>query len=98
MKAKNNLTILLLFFCITIFAQKKEFSILGKWQETAYSADDGGGKMYTNKIKNGAILFFETNNSVKDNLGNIGTYELKGGRLKIELNKYNNSLYIQINI
>jgi hypothetical protein len=85
MKFKNKLTMLFLFLCLTIFAQEKEFSVLGKWQEISYTSDNGGGELNTKKIKNGTEFFFETNNSVKKNNGNKGKYQLTGNRLKIEL-------------
>ncbi|WP_447636615.1 hypothetical protein [Flavobacterium microcysteis] len=80
-------------------SQKKEFTILGKWQAVEYSGSDGA-KVFTNKISNGEIFIFEMKNVVKDKLGNTGTYTFQNNKLHIELaeqDKYYTLSYDEIN-
>lgn len=86
---KKMLTVVLVIFCNTVFSQKTEFSILGKWQKIAENGNDGAHD-YTQKVENGEILFFENNSIVKDGIGNSGVYELNEHKLKIKLNEKEN--------
>jgi hypothetical protein len=97
---KNILSISFLVIVSSAFSQAKEFSLSGKWQEIQNAGNDGA-KKYVQKIENGRILIFESNNVLKDTLGNTGNYELKGDSLHFELSNrhyyfrlYQDQLYI----
>jgi hypothetical protein len=77
-----------LFILKSYLCQTKEFSIIGKWQETEHHGSDGA-KAFVNKIKNGRVLIFDNKNGVKDEKKNKGTYQLKGDSLHIFLAKDN---------
>lgn len=78
---------LLLTSLILIFgckAQKKEFSLLGKWKQTERLGNDGA-KDFKVPIENGIIIIFESGNIVSDKFGKKGIYEVNGERLFIKL-------------
>lgn len=78
---------LLLTFVILIFgceAQKKEFTLLGKWKQTERLGNDGA-KDFRVPIENGQIITFERGNIVTGIFGKKGTYKINGERLFIKL-------------
>ena len=77
--------IFFLLVAMSFFAQiKNDSSILGKWQLIA-SSGSNGAKNYTNEVKNGEILFFQSKNQVSNEKDSKGTYQLNGDKLKIML-------------
>lgn len=77
---------LLLTFLFLIFgcnAQKKEFSLLGKWKQTERLGNDGAND-FAVLIENGIIITFESDNIVTDKFGKKGKYEVNGERLFIK--------------
>lgn len=84
--------IFLLFLSLSnAYAQDKEFSIIGKWQEEAKVGSDGATN-FRHEIINGNVLFFKKNNKISDRYGSKGKYYFKGEKhsglkLKIVLNK-----------
>lgn len=78
---------LLLLFSINTHAQeRKNNSIIGKWKLVAEGGSTGAN-VYSNEIKNGEILIFESENKIKNGKGKKGTYELHDDKLKIKLNR-----------
>lgn len=83
---KKILFLTTLILTLACSAQKKEFSLLGKWKENEEISSDGANKIRI-PIENGEILIFEPNNVVKDGQDNEGTYEVKGNHLHIVINQ-----------
>lgn len=78
--------LLLMIFSINTCAQeKRNNSMIGKWKLIAESGRNGAN-VFTNEIKNGEILIFETENKITNEKGKKGTYELNDNKLKIKLN------------
>ncbi|MNQ64458.1 hypothetical protein D3C85_788820 [compost metagenome] len=81
---KKILFLAILILTVGCRAQKKEFSLLGKWKQIEEISSDGAKKIRI-PIENGEILIFKSNNIVKDEQGNEGTYEAKGDQLRIAI-------------
>ncbi len=62
-------------------------TLIGKWKLVAESSSNGSAKIFTNEIKNGEILIFQSKNRLKNENGNMGTYEIEGDKLKISIDK-----------
>jgi CarboxypepD_reg-like domain len=80
----RKLSIIFYFLISNCLAQNIDFSIIGNWQEIEYQGNNGATD-YINKIENGRVFIFETNNIIKDTKGNIGTYQLNELKLHISL-------------
>ena len=83
-------SLIFLSFCTVIssgcLSQNQDTSIIGHWQEIEYHGNNGA-KDYIQKIENGRVLIFESNQLLKDAVGNKGTYQLKGDSLYTLLGK-----------
>jgi hypothetical protein len=83
---KKILFLTILILTLGCRAQKKEFSLLGKWKLIEEISSDGANKIRI-PIKNGETLIFEYNNVVKNEQGDEGKYEVKGDSLHIAIPK-----------
>jgi hypothetical protein len=81
---KKYISILFLFYCFTVSSQIAKKSLIGKWQLTTEASSNGGGKIYSTKIKNGAVLIFDSNKGVIFK-GVKGTYDLESDRLILKI-------------
>ncbi|RZJ29810.1 MAG: hypothetical protein EOO48_06600 [Flavobacterium sp.] len=86
MTVKTFLSASLILVCSVIFSQQKEFTIIGKWQQTARNGNDGAHD-YTVQLKNGEVLTFDAGNIVKDTIGNTAHYTFDGKKLEFKLAK-----------
>lgn len=79
---KKTISLSLVLISLNCFAQKDTFSIIGKWQQTAYRGNDGA-RDFVQEVKNGRILIFENAGIIKDSTGVAGNYRVQGDSLQI---------------
>ena len=62
-------------------------TLIGKWKFVAESGKNGSAKIFTNEIKNGETLIFESKSKLQNENGDKGTYKINGNKLKINIAK-----------
>lgn len=62
-------------------------TLIGKWKLIAESGKNGSAQIFTNEIKNGETLIFESKSKLKNENGDQGTYNIDGNKLQINIDK-----------
>lgn len=62
-------------------------TLIGKWKLIAESGSKGSAKIFTNEIKNGETLMFQSKSKLQNENGDKGTYNIDGNKLKINIDK-----------